>query len=327
MPKSAFVTGGSGFLGTNLIRALINENWSVTALHRSSSNLKYIKDLPIQLVEGSITDKSSLQNAIPKNTEVVFHIAGDTNMWSKNNARQTAINVDGTRNILEVSVEKGVSTFIHTSSISTWGAATGLIDETTPQQAENSWINYEKTKWQGEQEALKGMEKGLKVVIINPGSIVGRYDNNTWASMFFALRDGNVPGVPPGNNSFVHVNDVVQAMILSVDKGQNGHNYLITGENTSIQAFATEVAKQMGLHKTPPNIPVFILKILAKIGTVTAFFTGKEPTMTPEIVEFMSRKDLAYDNSKALREFGYRMTPWQNGVKECYEWLKEEGLL
>ena len=205
MKKTAFVTGGTGFLGINLIRALCEKNWSVTALHRPTSNLKYLKDLPIKLAEGSITAKASLEKAIPQNTEVVFHLAGDTNMWSKNNARQTAINVDGTRNMIDVSVAKGVATFIHTSSISAWGSATGLIDENTSQQAENSWINYERTKWLGEQEALKGIEKSLKVVIINPGSIVGPFDTNSWAKMFFALRDGQVPGVPPGDNSFVHV--------------------------------------------------------------------------------------------------------------------------
>ena len=102
MSKTAFVTGGTGFLGINLIRTLCEDNWSVTALHRPTSNLKYIKDLPIQLVEASITDKASLEKAIPENTEVVFHLAGDTNMWSKNNARQTTINVDGTKNMIDI---------------------------------------------------------------------------------------------------------------------------------------------------------------------------------------------------------------------------------
>jgi dihydroflavonol-4-reductase len=229
--------------------------------------------------------------------------------------------------MIDVASNKGVATFIHTSSISAWGSATGSIDENTPQQAENSWINYERTKWLGEQEALKGIEKGIKVVIINPGSIVGSFDTTSWARMFFALRDGEVPGVPPGDNSFVHVDDVVQAHILAVEKGKNGHNYLATGENTSIQALVEEMVNQLGLQKTPPSIPVFVLKLVAKFGAITSIFTGKEPTMTPEIVEFMSRKGISYSNAKALNELGYQSKPWQTGVKESYEWLKEEGLL
>ena len=327
MAKTAFVTGGTGFLGINLLRALCDQGWKVTALHRSSSQLDYIKDLPIQLVEGSITDRDSLQAAIPEATEVVFHLAGDTNMWSKRNDLQTRINVDGTRNMVEISAQKGVSTFIHTSSVSAWGPATGLIKEDSPQLGSTSWINYERTKWQGEKEALKGQEKGMKVVILNPSAIVGAFDSNTWALMFFALRDGKMPGVPPGNNSFVHVNDVVEAHILAVEKGQDGHNYLISGENTSMHAFVAEIARLMGIKKVPGKIPEWVLKIFAGIGVFFANFTGKEPTMTPEIVSFMSRKDYAFSNTKALRELGYEMTPWRQGIQECHEWLKQEGLL
>ncbi|MGB5311478.1 MAG: NAD-dependent epimerase/dehydratase family protein, partial [Polyangiales bacterium] len=116
MGRTAFVTGGTGFIGINLIELLVSEGWDVTALHRPTSNLSYLKRLPIKLVEGSITDRASLERAIPGGTEVVFHVAGDTSFWSKKNAQQNAINIDGTRNMVEVSAAKGVATFIHTSS-------------------------------------------------------------------------------------------------------------------------------------------------------------------------------------------------------------------
>ena len=186
MSKTAIVTGGTGFLGINLIKALCEEGWEVTALHRSTSNLKYIQEFPVQLVEGSITDRDSLVRAIPEHCEVVFHVAGDTSHWSKKNATQTAIHVDGTRNMIEVSADKGVKTFIHTSSVSVWGAAKGMIDEETPQLGKTSWINYEKTKYHAEQLAFSGIDKGLDVISINPGSIVGAYDTRTFATMFYA---------------------------------------------------------------------------------------------------------------------------------------------
>ena len=120
MGRTAFVTGGTGFIGINLIELLVNEGWEVTALHRATSDLTYLKRLPIALAEGSITDRGSLEAAIPEGTEVVFHVAGDTSFWSKKNAMQDAINIDGTRNMVEVSAKKGVRTFIHTSSNSVW---------------------------------------------------------------------------------------------------------------------------------------------------------------------------------------------------------------
>ena len=116
MAKTAFVTGGTGFIGINLIELLVNEGWDITALHRPASNLTYLKRFPIKLAEGSLTDRESLDRAIPEGTDVVFHVAGDTSFWSKNNARQNATNVDGTRNMVEAAASKEVGTFIHTSS-------------------------------------------------------------------------------------------------------------------------------------------------------------------------------------------------------------------
>lgn len=327
MSKTAFVTGGTGFLGINLLHKLCEQGWKVTALHRPSSELKYIQHLPIQLVEGSITDKASLEAGIPTGTEVVFHLAGDTNMWRPNNERQRLINVEGTRNMIETAAAQNVKTFIHTSSVSAWGDVKGMIDESVPQQGQKSWINYEKTKWQGEQIALQGRELGLKVVVINPASIVGAYDLSSWAQIFFALKANNIPGIPAGHNSFVHVDDVVAAHIAAVDKGQDGHRYLLSGENAPIQTLVAEIAKSMGITKIPKQVPGPILKFIARLSYIGGRIISKEPTITPEIASFMSRQDYAFDNSKALRELGYQMRPWREGIQANYDWLKKEQLL
>ena len=194
MTKTAFVTGGTGFIGANLIKSLVALGWKVTALHRKTSNLKYLREFGVQLVEGSITDKPSLVETMPAETEVVFHVAGDTSSWSKLRAQQTAIHVDGTRNMIDVAVEKGVKTFIHTSSVSVWGPPPkGIINEETPQLGATSWINYEKTKWQAERIALGGVAKGMKVVCINPGAVVGPYDIQHLCHHIFCIERWGAP--------------------------------------------------------------------------------------------------------------------------------------
>lgn len=326
MSKKAFVTGGSGFLGLNLIEKLIEAGWSVTALHRANSDLTYLKKFNIDLVEGEVQDKYSLENIMPDNLDAVFHIAGDTNYWKRNNALQTEINVGGTKNMVEVAALKHAKCFIHTSSVSAWGDVTGLIDEQTPQQGNNSFINYERTKWAGEQEALKGVKMGMKVVVLNPGSVVGPYDKNTWGKTFFAIQKGELPLIPPGNTCITHVHEVVKAHIAAVDKGRNGQHYILGGINTSFALFIGEVAKC--LDRKPPAVGNPIMTkilgwVLGKVGDIT----NKPPLLTSELAAMTTRMDYRFSSDLAKKELGFRDIPVETCVRDCYEWLKKEGLV
>lgn len=327
MPRTAFVTGGTGFIGLNLLEQLAREGWKVTALHRPTSDLTYLKSFPVDLVEGSITDKAAMERAIPENTEVVFHLAGSTNVWSKQNAEQTRVNVDGTRNVVDAAVQKGVHTLIHTSSIAAWGRVDGAISENRTQRGDQSWINYERTKWLGEKEALKGVGHGMKVVILNPSSVTGPYDANTWGRMFFLLRDGELPVTPPGDSNFTHVREVIKAHISAVDRGRNGENYLLAGENCSFRAIFGEIAQLIGLSKIPPVAPASVLRLIARLTVFMANFTKKEPDITPEVVELMANKNFEVSSQKAIEELGYTVLPWQTAFQDCYQWMKQENKL
>ena len=326
MAKTAYVTGGTGFVGINLVELLTKEDWKVTALHRPTSSLKYLSRFPVDLAQGTITDKASLERGLPEGTEVVFHVAGSVNFWSKRNPEQTAINVDGTRNMIEVAASKGVKTFIHTSSISAWGPALGHIEETTPQLGEHSWINYESSKWAGEKEVLKGKDKGMKVVIINPAGIAGPYDTSSWASIFFALKNNALPGIPSGDNSISHVQDIVKAHLAAVDHGRNGERYILGGQSVNMADLVGEMASLMNV-KSPRALPTFLLKAAARITAFGASISGKEPDITPEMADITTRKGVSFTNKKAQEELGFRVRPWQEGIKDSHEWLVKEGRL
>src|ERR1700731_4787644 len=108
MSRAAFVTGGTGFVGLNLVRQLMAEGWDVTALHRPASDLNFLNRFRPRLAVGAITDEASLIASIPDRTDTVFHVAGNTNMWRRRNAEQAQDNVEGTRNIVEAAIAKGV---------------------------------------------------------------------------------------------------------------------------------------------------------------------------------------------------------------------------
>jgi dihydroflavonol-4-reductase len=164
MPRAAFVTGGTGFVGLNLVQRLMAEGWDVTALHRPTSNLGFLRRFGPRLALGAVTDKESLIDAIPEGTDTVFHVAGNTNMWRQRNAEQTKDNVEGTRNIVEAAIAKAVRRLVVTSSISAYGPVAGEVTEETPSRAAESRVNYQRTKWQAQEIARSGVGRGLEVL-------------------------------------------------------------------------------------------------------------------------------------------------------------------
>ena len=127
--RHAFVTGGTGFLGRNLIEQLVRQDWQVTALHRPTSDLGTLADLPVRLVAGDILDPASLRRALSEQVEALFHLAADIAMWSGHAARQTRVNVEGTRNVVHAALVAGVRRMVHTSTWNAYGLEQGAISE------------------------------------------------------------------------------------------------------------------------------------------------------------------------------------------------------
>ena len=149
--KTAFVTGGTGFIGLNLVEHLTRSGWDVVALHRASSRLTHLQKYPVRLVEGSIEDRASLDRAMPEDVDAVFHVAGDVSLWSGHKQRQWRTNVDGTRNMVATALAKRSRKFVHTSSTAVYGIPTEPFDETAPKLGKASF-NYQNSKTAAEEE-------------------------------------------------------------------------------------------------------------------------------------------------------------------------------
>lgn len=322
----AFVTGATGFVGINLVDELLDQGWQVTCLVRAGSNTRYLSKRSAKVVNGSITDLDSLRKAMPDRPDAVFHVAGDTNMWSRNNERQTANNVTGTRNMCTVALEKGVGRFIHTSTISAWGLVDGPITEETPMKGGQSWINYQKSKFLAEQEVRKAIERGLDAVIMNPGAIVGAQDSHTWARLFLMVAQDELPGIPPGALSFAHVREVVKAHVAAVDKGRTGANYILGGTDASMRDFVTEICGRLGKPRVPPVVPLPVMSIMAWVYAFKATLTGREPPVTPETAA-MAGKTNPCPSLRAQVDLGYQPRPLAEMVADCADWLISQGYI
>ena len=231
-----FVTGGTGFLGVNLIRSLVQDGHTVRALVRPTSPRVGLESPAIEFIEGDITDLESLRRGIA-GCDRAYHLAGwvQVTPWGIEKARR--INVGGTRNICQACIEHGVTRLVHTSSI----AAVGHGPMNAPATEESDWnfqfLNapYHTTKHESEQVVKDFVGRGLDAVMVNPAYVIGPFDiKPTSGEIILKVAKGKLPGYPSrGGIGFVDVREVVSGMRLAMEKGRPGERYILNGENIS----------------------------------------------------------------------------------------------
>jgi len=325
-PRTAFVTGATGFLGLNLVEQLTSAGWQVHALHRASSNLRFLKRFPVRLVEGAIEDPVSIETAMPQGIDVVFHAAADVSFWSRNNVRQTRTNVQGTRNVVSAALKRGVKKFVHTSTTSVYGFPSAVFDETAPHLGKGSWFNYMHTKTLAEEEVRAGIGSGLEAVFLNPANVIGWFDLNNWSRLIRLAAVGKLPRVPPGRASFCHAAAVAQAHIAAVDRGRTGENYILAGADATYADLVRHIAELLKRPIKMRMAPPRLLRVAGRVMDWASRLHGKEPLVTPESAAFLCA-NLVCRSDKAVAELGYRPVPLSAMVEDCYQWLRSEGLL
>ena len=324
--RSAFVTGGTGFLGRHLLEQLTARGWQVAALHRPASELAALRQLPVRPVTGELLDVASLRRALPLGLDAVFHLAADTSMWSHHAGRQTRVNVEGTRNIVAAALAAGAGRLVHVSTWSAYGLEQGAITEELEQWGGRSWISYDRSKFQAEEVVRAGVRRGLDAVIVNPAHIIGRYDRRGWARLIIAAHRRWLPGVPPGAGTFCHAEAVARALIAAQEDGRSGQNYLLTGTDASFVELFRVINQVTGSSVPLRPLPARLFRWSARASAAMAALTGREPEMTPEGVAMVLAR-ARVTSRKAERELGYRPAALGTMIEDSYRWLKNEGLI
>jgi dihydroflavonol-4-reductase len=323
--RTAFVTGGTGFLGRHIVEQLTSMGWRVVAMHRPNSDVRHLVACNAELCVGSVTDAGSVKRAMPPSCDAVFHIAGNMSLWSGGNAEQTRVNVLGTRIVAQTAFDREIKCFVHTSSVSAWGEQKVIpFDETARSNARRSPVNYERSKYLGEIEVERLMGKGLRAVFMNPGAVVGRYDRTGWARMLRLVQAGKLPGIPPGAACWAHADQVARAHIAAVDHGRQGHRYLLGGVDATLVE-AVGIMGQLTGKKVPEKaMPAWLMRTLGHLSQWGALVSRRPPRVTPEIATLMRRPPQYFRSHKAIAELGYSAVPLADMLRESYEWLKSE---
>ena len=327
MTRTAFVTGASGFVGSHVARELHRQGWTVHVLLRPTSPLEEVDDVPVIRHTGDVTDAASVAAAMPGAVDGVFHVAASTNLWSRKNAEQTRVNIEGTRNVLAAAETAGAHRFIHTSSFAAWGFVDRLFNEDTPRTNASDWINYVRTKHLSEQLVLDHCRGGrIDAVVLNPGNVLGPGDRHNWSRMFRMVNSGTLPGVPPGGGNFCDVREVARAHVQAWHSGASGQRYLLGGEFASYLEVIAMAGELLQASVPGRTTPPWILAIVARVQGVVAAMTGREPDLTPESAAIIVH-NIRCDSGKAQRELGYQSVPLRDMVRDTIDWMKERGLL
>jgi len=322
------VTGATGFLGANLVHHLVARGDQVRVLKRPRTPPTLLEGLPVEIAEGDVTDFDSLR-AASRGVEGIYHVAGLVSYWRPKRGQMFRVNVDGPRNVVDAAVRNGVRRVVHTSSI----AALGFRPDGQPSDEDTPWnwgpfdVGYPTSKYQGEQEALKGIEKGLEVVVVNPALIFGPRDISWNAGrMLRMVQQRSVIRIPDGVATTCDVDDVCAGHIAAMERGQPGRRYILGGEYWRYADLFGVVGEVVGRRVKVQIVPHWLAELVAYGSYALSLLTRKEPDVTPELMR-LARHNRHYSSERAIRELGYPQTPLRQMLEKTYRWYKDNGYL
>ena len=329
-----FVTGASGFVGSNLVHELIARGHRVKALLRPKADLRALGGVEYRRVLGDVSDRELLQREM-EGCEWCFHVAASYQLWMRNYKPMYATNVEGTRNVIEAAAAAGCLRIVYTSTtgcIALPKTVDGKIvpsDEMEPVSEEQMGNHYKLSKWQAERVATEmAHEKGLPVVIVNPSAPVGLRDvkPTPTGQMIVDFLNRRMPAYIDSGLNWVPVRDVAVGHILAAEKGTIGERYILSNAqgNWTIKQTFDALAEISGVPAPRLEMPHWVALAAGHVSEKIAFLTGRPPRVPLGGVR-MAKYKMWFNPAKAIRELGLPQTPVKEAMAEAVKWFRENG--
>jgi dihydroflavonol-4-reductase len=323
--KNVLITGGTGFIGSNLSERLLELGYNVRIVRRADSDLRAITGINVEHCIGDVRDPESLRKAM-RGCDTVFHTAAIVTFANKKKKEQHEVNILGTRNVIEACLSSGVEKLIFTSSIAALGHP-GQGELATEQTAYSRGMQsgYKLSKHLAEKEVLAGVERGLDAVIVNPSVVIGERDIHIHGGQLLtAAKRGLLLFYLDGGMNVAYVGDVVRGHISAALKGRKGERYILGGHNMTHKDIFRRVAALVGRWPPFTRLPAPLLRLGARVTEMGCNMIGVEPLISSDLVAEAGLYNW-FSSQKAQRELGYTMTPFDEAVLAAYKWYEEHG--
>lgn len=322
------VTGATGFIGAAVARALVRHGFDVAVLVRPDSDLRNLDGLKVERVHGDLRDAASLRHALT-GCRRLYHVAAHYALWAKDPSVFYAVNVTGTRTLLEAAGQIGIERIVYTSTIGAIGlpAGGGLGTEETPVSLVHMAGHYKRSKYLAEQEVMKLARAGLPVVIVNPSAPVGEGDvkPTPTGQMIVDFMKGRMWAYIETGMNLIDVEDVAAGHLLAMERGRVGERYILGHENLMLREIFEILSGLTGVKTPRLKLPRGAILPLAYANLWLAdYLTHRSPRIPLEGVR-MAKYRMHYDCSKAVRELGLPQTPAATALEKAVRWFRDHG--
>ena len=318
----AFVTGGTGFIGARLVRRLRERGDDVTALVRTREKGNELEALGCTLVEGDLSSSDAINEAL-KGCDSAFHVAAvyKVGIPAKEHEAMYDSNVRGTERVLDAAFQAGVQRIVYVSTINVFGNTRGEVVDESYERPGNDYLSYyDETKYLSHQVAKDRIEKGVPIVIVQPGGVYGPDDHSELGNVIDQTRTGKLKALPFAGlgMNLVHVDDVADGILLAHDKGKVGESYVLGGQIATMRDLVQTTAKVAGKKPPKRELPSGVIKLAAPAGPVL----GKAMGFPPNFRELISASDgVTYwaKDDKARQELGYSPRDLETGLRQTLD--------
>ncbi len=324
------VTGASGFIGSAVVRALLDRGACVRALVEPGRDDENLTGLSVERVVGDIRESSTVDEAVD-GISTVFHLAALYRFWAADPNLFYDVNVGGTMNVLRAAARGTCRRFIYTSTVATLGVAEAgsPASEQSLVHFEHLFGHYKRSKYLAEHEVLRAGAGGLPVVLVHPTFPVGEGDSapTPTGRTIVEFLNGRIPAYVDTALNVVHVDDVARGHVLAAERGRAGQSYILGGENMTLRELLATLAEICGL--TAPRVrlhPRVVLPIVRTAEWAEASVLRREPTLPSEPVR-MATTRMEYDDSRARAELDYTSIPARDALERAARWYLAHGYI